>query len=205
MRTAFLLAFAAALPLAGASAQTTTSTTASITLYELPAYLGRSVTITSATTDLATLSFARRAQSARVRGEWEVCPQIAYQGTCRTLNANVPVLSRSAAVSLRPASATQQPGEVTLGAAASIDLESLDADDGTEGQDTAFFARPAFAGVQVSAGSNDRAAADLFCSRAGFGGSAYASRARVQASNLIDLSARVRVRGYALRDVLCRR
>src|SRR5688572_18962398 len=64
----------------------------SITLYEYPAYLGRSVTITRATSDLASVGFARRAQSARVTGSWEVCPQPAYKGTCQALNANAQVL-----------------------------------------------------------------------------------------------------------------
>jgi hypothetical protein len=70
MRILILAAAVSALPLSMTAAQTTTAP--SVTLYELPGFLGRSVTVTAATPDLATQSFARRAQSARVVGEWEV-------------------------------------------------------------------------------------------------------------------------------------
>jgi beta/gamma crystallin len=225
MRKALIaLAATAALPLSAVPAQVTspgpTAYPGTLTLYELPGYFGRSVTVTSATPDLATRSFAKRAQSARVVGEWQVCPQAAYQGSCQVLNRNTPLLSRSAIASARPAadavaatttgtststSTTTSTSSSSATAAATVDLDALDADAGVEGQDVAFFARPSLGGSQVSAGANDRAAADAFCARAGFAASAYSARARVQASNLIDLTARTRVRAYPLRDVLCRR
>ena len=207
-----LFAALAALPLSGAAAQTGTAPT--LTLYEYPAYLGRSVTVTTATPDLATLTFARRARSARVAGgAWQVCPDTAYRGTCRTLSANAALLSASAIVSARPAAeATATPATTTTAttsttatAAATVDLDALDVDAGVEGQDVAFFARPSLDGMQVSAGSNDLNSGTAFCKLAGFTSASHAGRARVQASNLLDVAARTRVRAFALRDVLCRR
>lgn len=198
----------------GAPALAQDSGTRSITLYELPAYLGRSVTVTAPTSNLAALGFAKKAQSARVKGSWEVCPQAEFKGSCQTLNANVQVfqlLGLSGQIaSVRPIGLTATPatGSATTGSATTatkVNLADLDVDEGTEGQDTTFFARPAFQGSQVSAGSNDRTAADTFCKQAGHASSVYAARARTQVSNIIDVAAGTRVRGYPLRDVLCRK
>ena len=190
--------------------------TGSVTLFELPLYAGRSVTITSATPDLAAQTFARRAQSARVTGSWQFCPEVNYGGTCRTVTGNQRALALLGAAgtvsSLRTTAdaaaapvGTTTTAATTASAGTAVNIADMDVDAGTEGQDTAYFARPALARNEVSAGTNDKVAADAFCKAAGFGTSAYAGRARAQTSNLIDLSASTRVRGFALRDVLCRR
>ena len=206
MRIASILfAGAAALGATAAEAQTPT-----ITLYELPAFLGRSVTVTADTPDLAAQSFAARARSARVTGSWQVCPSAKYAGTCRTLTADQPLLQKSAAVSLRPtpgsttSSTTGSPASNTSTAVA-VDLDSLDAAGGTEGQDVTFFATPTLSGTQVSAGSNDVTSAAAFCKLAGATSASAAGRARAQSSGLIDVAGRTKVRGYALRDVVCRK
>lgn len=210
MRTALFIAAAVA-PLAAAGAQ---SPSASITFYELPAYIGRSVTVTTDTPDLATQGFAKRAQSARVVGEWQVCPQSGFAGSCQTLNADQPLLRKSAVASARRSGASTQTASssttgnastATASTATAIDLDALDASAGTEGQDVAFFATPMLSGTAVSAGSNDTAAGTAFCKAAGYATAAYAGRARVQTSNIIDMTAKVKTRGFALRDVLCRR
>ena len=191
--------------------------TGSVTLFELPLYAGRSVTITSATPDLAAQTFARRAQSARVTGSWQFCPEVNYGGTCRTVTGNqralallgaagaVSSLRTTADAAAAPVGTTTTTAATTASAGTAVNIADMDVDPGTEGQDTAYFARPALARNEVSAGTNDKLAADAFCKAAGFGTSAYAGRARAQTSNLIDLSASTRVRGFALRDVLCRR
>ena len=191
--------------------------TGSVTLFELPLYAGRSVTITSATPDLAAQTFARRAQSARVTGSWQFCPEVNYGGTCRTVTGNqralallgaagaVSSLRTTADAAAAPVGTTTTTAATTASAGTAVNIADMDVDAGTEGQDTAYFARPALARNEVSAGTNDKLAADAFCKAAGFGTSAYAGRARAQTSNLIDLSASTRVRGFALRDVLCRR
>ena len=197
MRTILLASAALAATAGPAFAQSE-----SITFYELPAYLGRSVTVTTATPDLAANSVARRAQSARVRGSWTVCTGADYDGTCRELTANVPALAvqglNRRVVSVRPTDSEDD--EVSSGG-----VGDLDVDEGVRGQDVEFYARPSLSGGQVSAGANDRTAADAFCRAAGYGSSAYSGRSRVTASNLVNVSNGARVRGYALRDVLCRR
>lgn len=191
----------------------------SITFYELPAYLGRSETVTTETKGLAASSIARRAQSARVTGSWTVCPTENFAGTCTTLTTDVPSLAlvglNKKIVSLRPTVAGTASTSAATGSAsgtptatttaAAVNLADLDADAGVEGQDTAFFARPAFGAVQVAAGTNDRTAADAFCKQAGYTSSLYAGRARAQASGIIDITTSTKVRSFPLRDVLCRK
>jgi hypothetical protein len=202
-----------------------------ITFYELPFFAGRSVTVTAATPDLATVGFARRAQSARVSGSWQVCPETKYAGTCQTLTGDQRALaifglggvissvrttadatkaSEDAAKATTPATTTPTPTTPAAGAAATgptkVDLSALDAGRGTVGQDVAFFAVPKLGGSEVSTGTTDKAAGDAFCKAAGYTSSLHASRARVQASNLIDMAAATKgVRSYPLRDVLCTR
>lgn len=180
-----------------------------ITFYEYPAYLGRSVTVRSAIGELSAQSIVRRAGSARVTGEWTVCPEARFRGACRELTRSTPTLnlggSSGAIVSLRPAvddrfdDAGEDAGDQRSA------LEDLDADAGVEGQDVAFFARPSFNGVQVGAGANDRAAATAFCEAAGYAAVIHAGRARVRAGNVIDSTTGSRLRAFPLRDVLCRR
>lgn len=189
----------------------------SITFYELPAYLGRSETVTTETKGLAASSIARRAQSARVTGSWTVCPTENFAGSCTTLTTDVPSLAlvglNKKIVSLRPAAAGPASTSASTGSASgtpaapatAVNLADLDADAGVEGQDTAFFARPAFGNVQVAAGTNDRTAADAFCKQAGYTSSLYAGRARAQASGIIDITTSTKVRSFPLRDVLCRK
>lgn len=215
------LAVLTALPIATISspalAQSGTSTTTrgQVTLYELPAYFGRSVTITSATPDLATQNFARRAQSVKVQGEWQVCTDAQYAGNCTTISSSQTYIARSTIASLRPASdaaattpgsgsATTAPGS---GAATGLpaNLADMDVGDGVEGQDVAFFARPTLDGTQVAGTSTPQTGGDAYCRLAGFTSAAHVGRARTQTANIIDLGTGNRVRGYALRDLLCKR
>ena len=212
-----LLALAAAGPVL---AQTTATEKASITLYSLPAFLGESVTITGATPDLSQRGFANKAQSARVTGgPWIVCRDANYAGQCQTLDGDVPALALvglgKRILSLRPQAATgTTSGQTTTtgtttgtatAATPAAALADLDVGEGVEGQDTTFFIRPTLQGQQVSAGTNDRTAADAFCKLAGHTSSLHAGRARAQVSNIWSVTAGTRVRGFPLRDVLCRK
>lgn len=188
------------------------SSTPSMTLYELPGYLGRSVTVTSDTPDLATETFAKRAQSARVSGSWQVCPAVKFAGACRTLTDDVPFISKSKVISIRPtptesAKAATAPATTNTqtSSAAAIDLDALDVGAGTEGQDVSFYPRPSLGGTEIAAGTNDIAAATAFCKLAGGTSASYGGRARVQTSNLVDIAAKTKVRSYALRDVVCKK
>lgn len=199
MRTALFIVAA----VAGATAAA--AQTPSLTVFAVPGYLGGRTAVTA---DTPTLDL--RARSVRVSGSWQVCTAADYGGTCQTLTADQPFLNttiRSARPTPASTSASSSTGTTTTTASASaaINLDALDATSGTAGQDVEFFATPSFGGDQVSAGTNDKTAADAFCKRAGASSSAYASRGRTQASGLIDLATATKVRAYPLRDVLCRR
>lgn len=200
MRIATLaLLGAAALAAPAAVGQTTAAD--SLSLFAAPAYLGRATALTTASPNLNVV-----VRSMRVRGSWDVCAEANYAGGCQTITANQPLINMTVR-SARPTPTSTTIGGTTPTASttAGINLDTLDAAAGTTGQDVDFYVTPAFGGDQVSAGTNDRTAADAFCKRAGAVSSVYAGRSRVQASNLIDLSGATKVRGYALRDVLCRR
>lgn len=195
------LALIAALAGTAAVAQTnTTAEAGSIALHTLPAYVGGGTTLTTAAPSINVA-----ARSLRVTGSWQVCPAVNYAGACQTVTADQPLYRGPAIRSARPTPGTTA-GTTTTGTTASaLDLDALDTGNGTTGQDVDFYATPAFGSDQVSAGTNDKTAGDAFCKRAGASSSVYAGRGRVQQSNLVDLSTATRVRGFPLRDVLCRR
>lgn len=187
-----------------ATAATAQTSTGTLTAFSLPGYLGTRTALTT-----ATPSTTLAARSLRVTGSWQVCSAVDYAGTCETITASQPfsrLTIRSARPSPNATTATATPtASTSVAAAATINLDALDPGAGTNGQDVEFYAQPAFGSDQVSAGTNDKTAADAFCKRAGATNSVYASRGRVQVSNLIDLATATRVRAYPLRDVLCRR
>jgi len=64
----------------------------SATLYELPNFQGRSITIRGQDSNLDGDGFNDRARSARFEGAWRVCGDANYGGYCQTLSGNVPAL-----------------------------------------------------------------------------------------------------------------
>ena len=58
----------------------------SATLYELPNFQGRSVTITDSTPDLGRWRFNDRAQSAKFEGRWRVCEHDQFKGRCQEIS-----------------------------------------------------------------------------------------------------------------------
>lgn len=187
----------------GSSAEQAAS---SVSIHLLPAYVGGATTLTAATPNTSIA-----ARSVRVTGSWQLCSAVNYAGTCQTVTADQPLYRGPAIRSARPtpgstsAANPAASASATAGATAKLDLDALDTGNGTTGQDVDFYATPAFGSDQVSASTNDKTAGDAFCKRAGASSSAYASRGRVQQSNLIDLATATKVRGFPLRDVLCRR
>jgi Beta/Gamma crystallin len=204
MRVPHLLAGVAAVAALGASLPAAAQQD-SITLYEQPGYLGRSVTITDSTPNLATRQFADRARSARVVGSWTVCADANYAGACQEMNTgNVPFLhlmqlDRTIA-SVRRTDENEGGGQYDDG------QSQFDPGDGVDGQDVTFFTRPSYNGSDVAAGTgNTKPAADAFCREAGFTTSVYAGRTRAQSSNTVNAETGARARSFALRDVVCRK
>ncbi len=65
-----------------------------ITLYSAPNYQGKSITIDRPVRDLDRhdWDFGDRAQSAQVRGRWQLCAAKDFQGDCITLRHDAPRL-----------------------------------------------------------------------------------------------------------------
>ncbi len=85
-----LLVGASALAAAAvAQAQPSGANAARATLYELPNYQGRSVTIYDRSDNLANAGFNDTARSAHFDGDWTVCTDAAMRGDCQTLTGDI--------------------------------------------------------------------------------------------------------------------
>ncbi|HEX7758178.1 MAG TPA: beta/gamma crystallin-related protein [Caulobacteraceae bacterium] len=92
LKVAFATACAAAL--AGAVQAQPATGGGSATLYELPNFQGRSVTVYRGADNLQDSNFNDMAQSAHFDGDWTVCSDAGLRGNCQTLSGDVPNLSR---------------------------------------------------------------------------------------------------------------
>src|SRR5205085_159774 len=94
MTSKLVLAAVAAVVMAGAAgAQPYGRGGGGATLYELPNFQGRSVTITGAAPDLGAWRFNDLAQSARFPGTWRVCEHDGFKGRCQEVRGDVPDLT----------------------------------------------------------------------------------------------------------------
>lgn len=93
-RIKIMLAGACAVSLLGAVAQSAELGSARATLYELPNFQGRSVTIYRNNDNLADSSFNDVAQSGHFDGDWTVCSDANYRGNCQTLSGDVANLNQ---------------------------------------------------------------------------------------------------------------
>lgn len=176
----------------------------SATLYELPNFQGRSVTLTGPAADLGDWRFNDRAQSARFRGTWRACEHDDFRGRCQELRGDVENLHQYGLMaqisSLEPAGGIR-PGP---GPGPRPDWD----DDrpgrgarGHEGTRTVFFPRPAIRGLDVAAGRNG---ADMFCRRQGLGPAVWYDSSE-RAPQAVGPDGEVVGRSDVLRDLLCRR
>lgn len=63
------------------------------TLYELPNFQGRQITVTATAENMAPMGFNDLAQSARLQGRWRVCEDSGYRGKCRDISGDIPDLN----------------------------------------------------------------------------------------------------------------
>jgi hypothetical protein len=181
----------------------------SATLYELPNFEGRSVTITGSTPDLGDWRFNDRARSARFEGRWRICEHDDFRGRCQEVRGEVPDLNRYGLAeqisSLEPAGfggpgpgpgSGPGPGD-GWGPRPPGGWDSR----GVDGTRTVFFARPTVRGMDLAAGKNG---ADTFCRRQGLGPAAWFDDSE-RASRALGPEGEITGRSRVIRDLLCLR
>jgi hypothetical protein len=206
MKTRFWTIALAAAALAGAAQAQPFRGGASATLYELPNFQGRSVTITQSTADLGDWRFNDRAQSARFQGRWRVCEHDDFRGRCQEISGDVADLTTYGLMgqisSLEPAA--RPPGGGYPGGGypggGNPGRPGRDAR-GVEGSRTIFFPRPTVNGLDVAAGGRG---ADTFCRSQGLGGAVWYDSSE-RASQAIGPDGQYVGRSTVLRDLLCSR
>lgn len=168
----------------------------SATLYELPNFQGRSVTIAQSAADLGDWRFNDRARSARFDGRWLICEHDDFKGRCQEVRGDVPDLNRYGLAeqisSLEPVGGRRPDGP------RGFPDGGRDAR-GIEGARTVFFPRPTVGGVDIAAG--DRGA-DVFCRHQGLGRAAWYDSSE-RARQAVGPDGRFAGRSTVLRDLLC--
>ena len=197
IRTAAVAAVAA-LAFAAATAQAQRGPR-QVTLYELPNFQGRSVTITESTPDLGRWRFNDRAQSARFEGRWLICEHDDFRGRCQEVRGDIPNLHTYGLMaqvsSLEPAGRPGGGGYPGGGGGWHGGSRGVD------GHRSVFFARPTVRGVDVAAG--DRGA-NAFCRAQGLGGAVWFDSSD-RANQAVGPDGELIGRSSVIRDLLCRK
>ena len=177
------------------------------TLYELPNFQGRSVTITQSTPDLGAWRFNDRAQSARFQGSWRVCEHDSFRGRCQELRGDVPDLTNyglsGQISSIEP---TGRPGGGYGGGGPGSGPGGGwgppgGRERGFEGARTVFYPRPQVRGLDIVAG---KFAADQYCRRQGLGPSVWFDSSE-RAQQAIGPNGEFIGRASVIRDLLCQK
>ncbi len=200
---------AAALTLAATGAAHAQRGGGTATLYELPGFQGRSVTITQAEADLGKWRFNDRAQSARFQGRWLACEHDDFRGKCQEIRGDVADLTTYGLMaqisSIAPAGFRDGPGPGggydRPGGGDGWGPRGPGGRDarGVDGERTVFFPHPTVRGVDVAAGKNG---ADTFCRRQGLGPSVWFDSG-ARASQAIGPEGQLVGRSSVIRDLLC--
>jgi hypothetical protein len=208
MRKTLMTFAAAALAMAGAaSAQPYGGRGApQATLYELPNFQGRSITITGSTPDLGQWRFNDRAQSARFSGTWRACEHDNFRGRCQEIRGEVADLTTFGLMaqisSLEPAGFGGPGGGGGFpGRGDGWGPPGPGGRDarGFDGTRTVFFPRPTVRGLDLAAGRNG---ADTFCRRQGLGPSVWFDSSE-RAGQAIGPEGQVVGRSSVIRALLC--
>jgi hypothetical protein len=176
------------------------------TLYELPNFQGRSITITQGSSDLGDYKWNDRAQSAKFNGPWRACEHDEFEGRCQTIRGEVADLTTYGLMaqisSMEPAGGSRPtPGPGPGPRPGPGEGWGRFDNRGVEGNRTVFFARPTVRGMDLAAGDRN---ADAFCRRKGLGDAVWfddSDRAR----QAVGPEGQVTGRSPVIRDLLCRK
>lgn len=172
------------------------------TLYELPNFQGRQMTVTATAENLAPMNFNDIAQSARLQGRWRVCENSGYRGKCQDLSGQVADLN--AAGMGGKISSLQGYAEGVWNQGGGWGGPGGYGQQGGqpyEGATGVLFPYPNVAGFEIAASSS---AASTYCRSMKLGYSAYydsSQRARLA----VDGDGRYVAETSVLRDVFCRK
>lgn len=171
------------------------------TLYELPNFQGRQVSITAYGDNLAGMSFNDIAQSARFEGRWRVCEDARFRGRCTDVGGQVADLNQ-VGMSLRISSLQGYlEGAWNRGADWRGGWNGREGGRPYEGVRNVLFPYPTVAGFDIAA---DSSGASAFCRSMGLGSSAYYDGSE-RAPRALDVAGRYVGDTGVLRDVLCRK
>ena len=173
------------------------------TLYELPNFQGRSVTITGPAADLGSWRFNDRAQSARFQGRWRICEHDAYRGRCQDVEgavADLTVYGLMGQISSLAPGVRESGGGWDDGPRDRPPRGGRDAR-GVEGARTVFFPRPTVDGLDLAAGDNG---ANRFCRSQGLGPAVWFDSSE-RAPQALGPEGQIVGRSSVLRDLLCRK
>lgn len=177
----------------------------SATLFELPNFQGRSVTVRGDVENLAGYRFNDLAQSVRLEGAWRLCEKSDFGGRCVEERGDIADLNTVGMFvkisSLQPAGGFggggygggpgPGPGAGGYGRG----------DRGIEGARAVFFPRPSVRGLDVAAGSNG---ANSFCRNQGLGAALYFDSSE-RAPRAIGPEGQFVGPSSVLRDLVCRK
>jgi hypothetical protein len=171
------------------------------TLYELPGFQGRQVSVTAYADNLAGMGFNDIAQSARFEGRWRVCEDSGFRGKCQDLSGEAPDLAAMGMAQKISSLQGYFEGAWRRGADWRGGWNGRDAARPYEGARNVLFPYPSVAGFDIAGNSS---AANAFCRSMGLGSSAYYDSGE-RAPRALDQEGRYVGDTGVLRDVLCRK
>lgn len=202
MKTPLILA--AALTALAVAAPASAQGFGTATLYELPNFQGRSITITQGSSDLGDYKWNDRAQSAKFNGPWRACEHDKFEGRCQTIRGEVADLTTYGLMaqisSMEPAGAPRPPPGPGPRPGPGDGWGRFD-NRGVEGNRTVFFPRPTVRGMDLAAGDRN---ADTFCRRQGLGDAVWFDDSE-RARQAIGPEGQMTGRSPIIRDLLCRK
>lgn len=173
------------------------------TLYELPNFQGRQITLEAYSGDLSNLNFNDMAQSARFQGRWRICQDSEFRGRCQEVGGDAPDLSKMG-LSQKISSLQAYEERVWDNAPrwqANAPWPGPPAARPIQAATGVLFPYPSAMGWDIAASG---AAAAAFCKSAGLGAGAYYDASQ-RAARALDYAGRYVGETPVLRDVLCRR